>query len=472
MWLLSACGRHSASDERKAASGAGLRIDLNHSVSEGDERFAVTRLVRDAGSSIARDALADWGDYRLTLTDAGTGAVLSAVAFDSNLAPQARAASTALSVRCPLPPAAFMVTVAKRRPGGFFQTLLTGRGDASIVGDAAATNARVEAIVEHGEPRERVDLAIVAEGYGAAEHPKFIEDAKRTAAYLFAVEPFRSRSRDFNVHAVFVASDESGATDAYLGQRRRTAFGAAYGSGMNERTVSLGDETKLRDAASTVPYDFLLVAVNSGRYGGSAYFGGPAVVSIDSAAARYLVLHELAHSIAGLAEEYYIPTPDGPAYRGNVEPWHPNVTTSLRTTKWEAPHDGGPSYRGNVEPWHPNVTTAVETTKWRPAAAAPSTWNKAQYERYFANYVRRYSALRAGGASEAAVEKLMRDTAARQAVLLGRSRRVGLYEGADGYAKGVYRSEADCIMFSLQTQYYCTACTAALERAIDSRLPK
>ena len=83
-------------------------------------------------------------------------------------------------------------------------------------------------------------------------------------------------------------------------------------------------------------------------------------------------------------------------------------------------------------------------------------------------YVKRYEALRAGGAAEGAVEKLMRDAAGRQAVLLGRARTVGLYEGADGYAHGVYRAETDCIMFSLQTQYYCAACTAALGRAIDS----
>jgi hypothetical protein len=154
------------------------------------------------------------------------------------------------------------------------------------------------------------------------------------------------------------------------------------------------------------------------------------------------VLHELAHAIAGLAEEYYIPADDGPVYRGNVEPWQPNVTTSL------------------------------ETKKWAVSERAASAWNKKEYERYFANYVRRYSALRAGGANEASVEKLMREAPGRQAVLLGRERRVGLFEGAGGYARGVYRSEPDCIMFSLQTDYYCAACTSALTRAIDARLLK
>ena len=48
-----------------------------------------------------------------------------------------------------------------------------------------------------------------------------------------------------------------------------------------------------------------------------------------------------------------------------------------------------------------------------------------------------------------------------------RERKVGIFEGANGYAKGVFRSEVDCIMFSLQTDYFCAACSAAIERMID-----
>ena len=440
LWLP-ACRRESPARESAAAPAAsGLRIDLHHTARDGADELAVVALRREPAPPSGRADTPDWGDYRLTVSDARTRTVLATIGFDSNIAADGAAAATTLTLRCPLPAAAFTFTVERRRAGGVFSTLLASAADASIVAAAPSpVAARAETIVAHGAARDKVDLAIVGEGYTENERGKFMSDAKRAAAYLFAVEPFKSRSRDFNVHAVFAASAESGVSDAYLGQSRRSAFGSAYGSGEHERTLAVGDERKLRDAASSIAYDFMLVIANSRRYGGSAYFGGPATVAIDSAAARYLVLHELAHAIAGLAEEYYIPSADGPVYRGNVEPWQPNVTTSLETRKWAAP------------------------------ANAPSAWNKKEYERYFANYVRRYSALRAGGASEASVEKLMRDAAGRQAVLLGRERRVGLFEGADGYSQGVYRSEPDCIMFSLQTEYYCAACTAALARAIDAR---
>jgi hypothetical protein len=439
--LVPACRRETSSDARTLPA-AGLRVDLNHTVRDGEERFALVRLAREAAPPSRYGDAPDWGDYRLTLVDAGTNGVLSTTGFDSNIAAIADAASTTLCVRCTLPASAFTLNVEKRRPGGVFQNVLSSGVDPWRVGEAQALAARIDAIVQNGAPSDKVDLAIVGDGYTEDEHAKFDADAKRAAAYLFSVEPFRSRSHDFNVNTVFVESAQSGVTDSHLGERRESAFGCAYGSGAGERTLSVGDETKLRDAAAALAYDVLLVAVNSRRYGGSAYFGGPAVVAMDSAAARYLVLHELGHALAGLAEEYYIPYGDGPTYRGNVEPWQPNVTTALETRKWATPQ------------------------------SIPSRWNKTQYERYFANYVRRYSALRAGGASESAIEKLMREAAGRQAVLLGRERAVGLYEGAAGYSKGVYRAETDCIMFSLQTQYYCAACTAALGRAIDAHVRK
>jgi len=240
-----------------------------------------------------------------------------------------------------------------------------------------------------------------------------------------------------------VPGNGSGVADRFLGIEKESAFGSTYHAGAFERTLALENPQALREAASAVPYDYLLVLANSRRYGGSAHYGGPAVVAMQSAAAQYLVLHELAHAIGGLAEEYYLPSSDGPVYRGNIEPWHPNVTL------------------------------APEKAKWKDAsgmAPGPRDWNKADYEKQFSRYVRRYEALRGRRADEAAVEALMREERTRQAALLARNatlRRVGLFEGAHGYAKGVYRSEVDCIMFSLQTDYFCAACASALEQAID-----
>jgi len=300
----------------------------------------------------------------------------------------------------------------------------------------------MEPLLVSGPAASKVDIVLMAEGYAHAEYGKFVADAMRVMGYLFSVHPFSLRMRDFNVYSVFVPSPQSGVADRLLGVRIESAFGSAYLSGTAERTLAVTNVAALHDAASIAPYDFIVVLANARRYGGSAHFGGPAVVAVDSAAAKYLTLHEFAHAFAGLAEEYYIPAADGPAYQGNIEPWHPNVTL------------------------------AAGAFKWKDASGPPrsAVWNKVEYDKRFKEYVGRYEVLRSKGADEAAVEKLMIDERERQGAILrssGNPRHVGLFEGAHGYSQGVYRSEVDCIMFSLQSEYFCSACSAAIDRMID-----
>lgn len=332
--------------------------------------------------------------------------------------------------------------IEKRRPGGFFQEIWSH----SLVQydlprlSAASAHVRTAALFVNGPPDRKVDVAIVGDGYAENEFDKFEADAARAATDLFSVAPFAQRAQDFNVRTVFVPSRESGVADDHLGIRRESAFRTRYFGGRRERTLAVTAPHALGEAASAVPYDYLLVIANARRYGGSAHFGGPAVAAIDSAAARYLVLHEFAHAMAGLADEYYIPYRGGPVYAGNVEPWPANVTLSPAGGKWGAP-------------------------------PRPSAWNKVEYDRYFAHYVARYERLRARGAAESEIERFMQSEREKQSALLAQNRplrEVGFYEGANGYARGTYRSEVDCIMFSLQSRYFCNACTAAIERAIDA----
>ena len=159
--------------------------------------------------------------------------------------------------------------------------------------------------------------------------------------------------------------------------------------------------------------------------------GGPAVAAIDAALAPYLILHELGRAFARLAEEYYVPMPNGAKYSGSIEPWYPNVTTSAEYPKW--------------------AHLAAN-----PAAPA-GKWNKAEYDAYFSGYVRRYAALRESGASDDAIENFMLEESRRQGALLARNqplRRVAAFEGANALRAGLYRAEVNCIMFSLQSSYF------------------
>ena len=430
------------------ATGA-LRLDLRQRIADGAESFELERVRYEREWPGRRDRLADapdWGDYRLSVHRADREAPLFLQGFDTSLAPHARSATTQLSVRFPLPLRPVRATIEKRRGESAFLEISSfgiDPGAEAVDRSEVPAAARVGTILQSGAPEAKVDIAILGDGYREAEYSKFADDAARAAGYLFSVEPLKSRRRDFNLRSVFAPSAESGVTDSYLGLKKDTALRCAYGSAAAERTLVAEDNRAVREIASAVPYDFLLILANARRYGGSAYFGGPAVVAIDSARARYLVIHELAHAMAGLADEYYIPVADGPAYRADIEPWQPNVTIAPERAKWRNLLAGAPR---------------------------PTSWNKTEYDRRFAVYVRRYERLREAGAGEVVIEKLMQEESARQAALLaqnGDPRRPGCFEGANGYARGMFRSGVDCIMFSLQTEYFCPACSVAMERTID-----
>jgi hypothetical protein len=49
---------------------------------------------------------------------------------------------------------------------------------------------------------------------------------------------------------------------------------------------------------------------------------------------------------------------------------------------------------------------------------------------------------------------------------------VGAFEGADYEAKGYYRAQTDCIMFTRDEVPFCAACRAAIDRIIDLYAPK
>ncbi len=457
--LTPACSRTeqaqtAAQSSRVFAPGA-LRLDWRQRLTAGAENFTLERLRFERKWPERRRKLTDgpdWGDYRLSVYDPASELLLYRQGFDTAIGADALAATTQFSVRFPMPQRPVRAVIEKRRAERTFVTLSTVAIDpqaSAIDRSPVATATRVDVIDAGGEPGAKVNLAILGDGYRQAEYPKFADDARRAAGYLFSVEPFAKRKSDFNVSSVFAASTDSGVTDPYLGLKRDTVFDCAYYSGGSERALADRNNYAVREVASAVPYDFLLILANARRYGGSAYFGGPAVVAIDSAAAKYLAIHEFAHAIGGLADEYYIPAGGGPAYAGNIEPWHPNVTIAPGKGKWR------------------DLLTEP--------AARPSGWNKAAYEQYFAHYVKRYEALRAAGAQEETIEKFMAQESRRQAALLaqnGNPRKVGYYEGANGYAKGMFRAEADCIMFSLQTQHFCAACAAAIERMIDAHCRK
>jgi hypothetical protein len=100
----------------------------------------------------------------------------------------------------------------------------------------------------------------------------------------------------------------------------------------------------------------------------------------------------------------------------------------------------------------------------------PSPWPKQAFEEAQSEIQARRRAIRSSGRPETEMEALFGEERDRMTRLLGsleHAGRVGVFEGAMYQAKGYYRSQADCIMFTRDEVGFCAACRRAIERVID-----
>jgi hypothetical protein len=193
-----------------------------------------------------------------------------------------------------------------------------------------------ETIMSNGDPANRVDIAIVGDGYTAAELGKYKTDVQTFLQGFFAEQPFQEYQKYFNVYRVDVTSNQSGADHPARNIFVDTAFDAAYDCGGIQRLICV-DTSKvnlvLTNTLAPTQYDIKIVIVNDAEYGGS---GGSVAVASTNGAVVELVLHETGHSFGLLTDEYGGPPP--PTCNNGFEPSAANATKQINRAliKWAA----------------------------------------------------------------------------------------------------------------------------------------
>lgn len=443
-------------------TGDTMRIDYFHTGGpDGRETISLDRVVNDGPWPGSRTQLVDptgLGHYVFEARDTASGALLYSRGFSSiygewETTAERKAAHRTFheSLRLPWPRQPVSIVLHKRQADSRFAAIWSTEVDPAsrfVHRDPLAQHAgRVRPVIESGPPAEKVDLLIIGEGYTAAELPKFRRDVDRLLPSLFAEEPFKSRRSDFNVRALELPSVESGVHRPNAGVFRRTPISTEYNIFDSERYVLTLDNRALRDAASAAPYEFIEILVNEKTYGGGGVFNAQATASVDSAFSAYVFVHEFGHHFAALADEYY--TSDV-AYETGAPP--------------------------KVEPWEPNVTALQDPAhvKWAdlvtPGTPVPTPWDKAAFEAHTRGIQERRRAIRARNAPESEMDALFREQKEWDLTFLRSmkySGRVGAFEGAAYEARGLYRPEADCIMFTRDPVGFCRVCRRAISRIID-----
>ena len=435
-----------------------MRFDYYHTGTATEEFFAADQTVSDGPWAGSRTILIDplgLGPYLFEVTDKATNILLYSRGFASvfgewQTIPDASEGYGTFheSVRFPWPKQAVNVIMKKRDTANLFKEIWhTSIDPASRKVNPADLihNEKVDVIYDRGPAQEKMDIVILGDGYTAAEMEKFRKDAKRMADVLLAHEPFSGRSRDISILAIETPSTVSGINRPHPGVFKRSALSAHYGSFDSERYVLAYDNKTIRDIASAVPYEMMVILINERTYGGGGIYNLYTTVSVDNKFGEYIMVHEFGHHCGALADEYY--------------------TSSVA---YEVP-------KVKVEPWEPNITALFDKNnlKWKDLVEertpVPTPWNKEPFDQFGYRIQQERDSLRAAKVPEEVMEALfmrqMKQEDEYFAVEQYRDK-VGAFEGAGYLAKGLYRSQIDCIMYTRHMQF-CKVCQRSIENVID-----
>lgn len=270
------------------------------------------------------------------------------------------------------------------------------------MGDSSSIPYRY--IWQAGDARQKIDVAILGEGYTAQEQELFYADAQSTVEALFAHEPFNSMRDRFNFVAVAAPSSDSGVSIPHEGVWKSTAAGSHFDTFYSNRYLTTRNLKAIHDLLSGVPYEHIIMLANTDNYGGGGIYNSYTLTTAHHPLFKPVVVHEFGHSFGALADEYFYEQGDAldNSYPLDIEPWEQNITTLVDfDAKW---HD--------MLPAKTPIPTQVD-----PAADGNTT--------------------------------------------------LGVYEGGGYLVKGVYRPVDSCRMRSNKVKAFCPVCQRAITRMIE-----
>ncbi|RLD69994.1 MAG: peptidase M64 [Bacteroidetes bacterium] len=327
-----------------------MRIDLVFSGTAEETSYALSGVKKEQYYSGSKSRLIDpfdYGDHKFVVKDKASGEMIFSHSYCTLFREwQTTEESQNLRrayphvLRFPWPLAEVEVEIHDRNKAGDFVKSWSGTFDpASLYSDPGNPYLFESVELEiNGSTEEKVDILFLAEGYTAEEMDKFIEDATRSAGYIFSEEPFKSKRQYFNIRAVKSISQDSGTDIPGDSIWKNTAVNSSFYTFGIERYMTTMDYKAVCDVAACAPYDQIYILVNTDKYGGGGIYNHYSISAADNLQSRAVVIHEFGHAFGGLADEYFN---SAVAYNDffplEVEPWNPNLTTLVDfSSKWKA----------------------------------------------------------------------------------------------------------------------------------------
>lgn len=332
------------------ADGA-LRLEL---IQSGDAKSSVVALQEIyaepswAENESMLNIPMDYGRLRCRFLDEASGRLLCTRRFDTMFGeyittePARKEIKRAyeLTVRCPMPKKPVRVILEDRdRKNEFhpiFETVIDP-ADYHIRRDSVVSSDVTFAVEDRGDPKQNVDIVFLSEGYTEEDLPAFRADVRKMADSLLAQRPYSELRDRISIRGVFRASAEQGTDQPRQNSYRATALNSSYNIFDLDRYLLVEDNHAMHRMAAQVPYDTIVVLVNTERYGGGGICLDYCVCSAGHALSPITFLHEFGHSFANLADEYVGNVAYSDMYPDGIEPYEPNITRELNPDriKWK-----------------------------------------------------------------------------------------------------------------------------------------
>ncbi len=430
-----------------------LRVDLYHVGDKEEEFYTFDRALREGTWAGPTEHLIDpfnYGRYRVRLVEIASNTVIYSRGYDRYFGeykttdPAKNGVKRVYqeSVRTPYPKRPVLLVLDRRDRLNVYQPLFEQRidpADYHIITESPGRGDKIITIRHSGDPHHVVDLVFVSEGYRADEQAKFEHDVRRFSDSLFTWQPYEDLKNKFNISAVFSASPQSGVDEPRQGIYRKTLLDATFNSLDSDRYLLTEDNKTLRDVAGQVPYDAVLVIVNSKRYGGGGIYNDFTMFTSDGPTSDYVFVHEFGHGFAGLGDEYMGDVSYEDFYPKGVEPTEPNLTALLDPSDLK---------------WKDLVS---------PGVSIPTDWGEATYDSLITRRTalvgergKRQAEMQQAGKADSAI-KAMNATYAEQIGAVSRKianflvdnpmkGKVGAFEGGGYQTKGIYRPTVNSLM--------------------------
>ena len=305
--LFVSCTRKEKSDFEKHFIDKTLRINLVHTGNDSVESLKLDKMIDDGRWYGRTKNLINpyrLGAYLYELRDAVSGELLYSDMvstffneWQNTNEAKGKKKSFNESIRIPYPQRDVKLTMYKidsldvTEP--VWEYIIDSRAK-SLVEPSNSHNNRIVRILDSGDPKEKVDIVILGDGYTLDEIKQFDADALHFYNLLFNTEPFKSRKSDFNVHAIQIPPTANG-----------SSLKTSYCTFGHERYALANDEWAFRDFATQSPYDYVVILMNNDKNGGGSLYNVYTITAIRSQSEDFVVRHEIGHQIVGAADRFF-----------------------------------------------------------------------------------------------------------------------------------------------------------------------